>query len=150
MFQNLKMNPTTTNVPNTQQDHSTLVAPPSPGLAQNTSETTIQLQILALTEQLETLEGIIKNDCAIGISGLSNLRNPANTNYWQDRVHGLLYDCEIPFPWFLEILPTDIENEDVDIEMAYVYFINEATKAEACKRLIRFINAQYANLVTIV
>jgi len=143
------MNPTNTNTPNSEQDPPISVTPPTSS-PPTTSEMAIRLQILALTEQLEVLEGIVKSDCAIGISGLSNLRNPENTNYWQDRVHGLLYDCEIPFPWFLEILPTDVDNEESDIETAYIYFINEATKSEACKRINRLIQSQYVNRVSIV
>lgn len=154
VFSDFKMDTTNTQTIKEQEDvlltplqdpSLPLRSPPSV-----TSEMAIRLQILALTEQLETLEGIIKSDCAIGISGLSNLRNPENTNYWQDRVHGLLYDCEIPFPWFFEILPTECGSSDEDIEIAYIYFINELTKEESKKRINRFLNSNYSNQVAIV
>jgi hypothetical protein len=122
--------------------------PPKPSL----DDISLRLQILALTEQLELLESITKGDCTIGISNISNLRNPENSNSWEDRIYGLLFDSEIPFAWVLEIIPTEIENpsETNDIEIAYVYFINELTKNESKKRIERFIHAAYYNQVYIV
>jgi hypothetical protein len=122
--------------------------PPKPSL----DDISLRLQILALTEQLELLESITKGDCTIGISNISNLRNPENSNSWEDRIYGLLFDSKIPFAWVLEIIPTEIENpsETNDIEIAYVYFINELTKNESKKRIERFIHAAYYNQVHIV
>jgi len=104
--------------------------PPKPSL----DDISLRLQILALTEQLELLESITKG------------------NSWEDRIYGLLFDSEIPFAWVLEIIPTEIENpsETNDIEIAYVYFINELTKNESKKRIERFIHAAYYNQVHIV
>ena len=125
---------------------------PTPAPSRSSNDMALRIQILALTEQLELLESITKGDSCIGISGISNLRNPENSNSWEDRIYGLLFDSEIPLPWFLEIIPTEIDNnsETNDIETAYIYFINEATKNESKKRINRCIQTKYFNRVVLV
>ena len=112
----------------------------------------LRLQILTLTEQLETLEAITQGDSALGISGISNLKNSdSSINNWEDRLHCLLYQATVPFPWYLEIVPSDMDHStENDIEIAYIYFINEATKNESKKRIYRYLQSEYPNRVTIV
>jgi len=118
-----------------------------------TGDMALRLQILALTEQLETLEGILKNESSLGIKGLSNLRDPPSqhsSNTWEDRIYCLLYDCKIPAAWTYEVLPAECDQSDDDIDLAYIYFINETTKLEAIKRIKNFLQLNYSKNVEIL
>lgn len=110
------------------------------------AEQSLRLQIRALTEQLEVLEGIVKSDNTIGIKGISHLRNPSHSNgTWDERLHGLFFDARIPLAWFYDMIPAENETLDSDIEFAYVYFINEACKNESVRRLKLFLQIKYPN-----
>jgi hypothetical protein len=114
--------------------------------ASTPTETSLRTQIRILTEQLETLEGILKGDSTIGIRGISHLRSPGPSNLsWEDRVHALLFDARIPYAWFYNIIPAENEPTDSDVEIAYIYFINEAVKNECIRRLKLFLQTDYPN-----
>jgi len=133
--------------PITSSASSAVVSPPT---TPPPSDMAMRVQILALTEQLETLEAILKEDSTIGIKGISNLRNPMRDSEWEERIHGLLFDAEIPMPWFYDIVPAEMEKTDDDIEMAYIYFINDVVKKESLKRILRVLQDKYTNEVEII
>lgn len=74
--------------PITSSASSTVVSPPT---TPPPSDMTMRVQILALTEQLETLEAILKEDSTIGIKGISNLRNPMRDSEWEERILSLIH-----------------------------------------------------------
>jgi len=147
----------------TQSESSPLESAPSPvpptgdmALAPSpvpTGDMALRIQILALTEQLETLEGILKNESSLGIRGILNLRAPPlqhSLNSWEDRIYCLLYDCKIPHAWTYEVLPAECDDSEEDINVAYIYFINETTKLEGVKRIKRFLQINYTKDIEIL
>ena len=101
----------------------------------------VRFQIYKLQEQVETLEQIISEPQIIAITGVQNL-NPETGNMWKDRLITLLFEACIPYFWTIDIVPD--EDNHVDPNLAYIYFLNHATKKKAGEMLTNFLLTTYA------
>jgi len=111
-----------------------------------TEDCTLRMHIRALNEKVDTLEAILKCDATVAIQGISYLKNPTSTKTsWEDKLHGLFYDARIPPAWYYNLVPAEHSSADTDIECAYIYFINDATKYEAMRRLTLLLHKDYPN-----
>jgi len=130
----------TTNTEPMIKEPSTKVSPS----IKSPTEDTLRAHIRALNEKVDVLEAILKCDASLAIQGISHLKNPMLTKTtWEDKLHGLFYDARIPPAWFYNMVPVDQSPQDTDIDMAYIYFINDATKNEAMRRLHQMLHKNY-------
>ena len=118
------------------------VPPPMPE-----TDLAVRFQIYKLQEQVETLEQIISEPQIIAITGVQNL-NPETGNMWKDRLITLLFEACIPYFWTIDIVPD--EDNHVDPNLAYIYFLNHATKKKAGEMLTNFLLTTYNNHVCIL
>lgn len=118
---------------------------PSPPLTPS-ADLGIRFRIYKLQEQVELLEQIISEPQIIAVTGIQNLRTETG-RAWKDRVLALLFDACIPYFWTIDIVPED--DNHVNPDLAYIYFINHQTKNEAVKLLHSFLMTHYDNQVYI-
>ena len=104
----------------------------------------IRGQLYKLQEQTETLEKIISEPQVIAIKGVQHLK-PETGNTCKEKLTALLFDARIPFFWTI-----DLEENETDPNLAYIYFINNATKTKTKELLTHFIQTAYQNKVCIV
>jgi hypothetical protein len=104
----------------------------------------IRVQLYKLQEQTETLEKIISEPQVIAIKGVQNLKSETG-NTWKERLTALLFEAPIPYFWTI-----DLEENDADPNLAYIYFINNATKTKAKELLNHFFQTTYQNNLCIL
>jgi hypothetical protein len=104
----------------------------------------IRGQLYKLQEQTETLEKIISEPQVIAIKGVQHLKSETG-NTCKEKLTALLFEARIPFFWTI-----DLEENETDPNLAYIYFINNATKTKTKELLTHFIQTAYQNKVCIV
>ena len=104
----------------------------------------IRGQLYKLQEQTETLEKIISEPQVITIKGVQNLKSETG-NTWKEKLTALLFEARTPYFWTI-----DLEENEADPNLAYIYFINNATKTKAKELLTHFIRTTYQNKVCIL
>ncbi len=104
----------------------------------------IRVQLYRLQEQTETLEKIISEPQVIAIKGVQHLKSETG-NTWKEKLTALLSEARTPYFWTI-----DLEENEADPNLAYIYFINNATKTKAKELLIHFIRNTYQNNVCIL
>ncbi|MEI7487841.1 MAG: hypothetical protein WCJ72_10610 [Chryseobacterium sp.] len=123
-----------------------LLPPPPPPPAPAT-DLGIRFQIYKLQEQIETLEMIISEPQIIAVTGVQNLRNRL-VNTWKDKLLTLLYEANVPYFWTIDIVPDD--DDHIDPNLAYIYFLNQATKTKAVQYLTDYLLSEYNTQVYII
>ena len=123
-------------------DSSPPVPPPMPP-----TDVGIRFQIYKLQEQVETLEQIISEPQIVAVTGVQNLK-PETGNTWKDKLVTLLYEACIPYFWTIDIVPD--EDNHIDPNLAYIYFLNNATKKKAVETLTHYLSLTYNNHVCIL
>jgi len=98
----------------------------------------IRGQLYKLQEQTETLEKIISEPQVIAIKGVQHLKSETG-NTCKEKLTALLFDWTI-----------DLEENETDPNLAYIYFINNAAKNKAKELLTHFIRTTYQNNVCIL
>jgi hypothetical protein len=116
----------------------------TPTHSQPPKDLTIRVQLYKLQEQTETLEKIISEPQVIAIKGVQNLKSETG-NTWKERHTTLLFEARIPYFWTI-----DLEENDADPNLAYIYFMNNATKSKAKELLNHFFQTTYQNNVHIL
>jgi hypothetical protein len=104
----------------------------------------IRGQLYKLQEQTETLEKVIAEPQVIAIKGVQNLKSETG-NTWKEKLMALLFEARIPYFWTI-----DLEENETDPNLAYIYFINNATKTKAKELLTHFIRTTYQHNVCIL
>jgi len=123
------------------------VASPPPPPPMPPTDLGIRFQIYKLQEQVELLEQIISEPQIIAVTGIQNLKQETGQS-WKDRLIALLFEARVPYFWAIDIVPND--DNHVDPNLAYIYFINHQTKNEAIKCLTEFLASDYDNRVYIL
>jgi hypothetical protein len=107
----------------------------------------IQFQLYKLQEQIETLELIISEPQIIAITGVRNVKNDSYY-HWKEKINILLYEACIPYLWTIDIVPD--EDDDIDPNLVYIYFLNNATKQKAAQLFTEYLSINYGNHVYIL
>jgi hypothetical protein len=96
----------------------------------------IHVQLYKLQEQTENLEKIISEPQVVAIKGVQNLKSETG-NTWRESLTTLLFEARIPYFWTF-----DLEENETDPNLAYIYFINNATKTKAKELLNHFFQTK--------
>ena len=107
----------------------------------------IVTQISILQDQVDILEKLISQPQIISLSGIQNLKIEL-TQHWKNKVYNLFYEARIPLFWILDILPD--EDDPVDPNIIYVYFINYQVKNKVQNTLEHHLQTVHDNKVFIM
>ena len=128
-------------------DESTRATSPPPPPPTETLNPGIQFQLYKLQEQIETLELIISDPQIIAITGVQNVKNDSYY-HWKEKINILLYEACIPYLWTIDIVPD--EDNEIDPNLVYIYFLNNATKKKAAQLLTEYLSTNYGKHVYIL